>query len=275
MKKLLCLVLLLTVGLSNAPRKISWVALGDSITYLNDHLDETGNRVTKGYMTLLTEKNPRLEYVNKGYNGWTAVKIAQNIDSLGLAKADVYTVFLGTNDWWQGKSLGALSDYKENSGSTTVFGAFRIITNKLRQLNGKARIILITPMQRGDFVYLGNFNNNAHGSYNPKNGQSLEAFADAVVSIGKLEKLAVVDLYHDSGMNSANAVHFKRLRDPDSGQYANFTYPRYTTIPFDSSKDEYPYPLDAVDLTYDGLHPSDKGNKIIARMLQDTWKGFR
>ena len=26
--------------------------MGDSITYLNDHLEETGKRVTKGYLTI-------------------------------------------------------------------------------------------------------------------------------------------------------------------------------------------------------------------------------
>ncbi len=32
-------------------KKITWVAIDVSITYLNEHTDETGNRVTKGYMT--------------------------------------------------------------------------------------------------------------------------------------------------------------------------------------------------------------------------------
>ncbi len=275
MRKLLCFAFLFSVCLGSTPCKISWVALGDSITYLNDHLAQTGNRVNKGYLTLVAENNPRIQYTHQGYNGWTAVKIAQNIDSLGLSRADVYTVFLGTNDWWQGKPLGKISDYEQNNGNETVFGAFRIVNDKLRHLNKKAKIILITPMQRGDFVYLTNFKNNAYGSYKPKNGQSLEEFADAVVAIGKLEKLAVVDLYHYHGMNSANAVNFKRLRDPDSGEYKNFTYPQYTTIPFDPAKDDYPYPPDAIHMTYDGLHPSDKGNQIIAKMLQETWKGFR
>jgi hypothetical protein len=44
------MILLVTFG-SFKKKPVSWVAIGDSITYLNDHLDETGNRVTKGYMT--------------------------------------------------------------------------------------------------------------------------------------------------------------------------------------------------------------------------------
>ena len=275
MKKILFFVLLFAISLGTAPRKITWLALGDSITYLNDHLDQTGHRLTQGYLTRVTENSPRIEYINKGYNGWTAVKIAQNIDSLGLTKADVYTVFLGTNDWWQGKKLGDISDYQQNSGTGTIFGSFKIITDKLKRLNRKAKIILITPMQRGDFVYLTNFKNNAYGSYKPKNGQTLQQLANAVVAIGKLEKFAVVDLYHDSGITSANAVHFKRLRNPQTGEYQNYVYPDYLDIPFDPAKDEYPYPPEAIHMTYDGLHPSDKGSEVIAKMLIDTWKGFR
>src|SRR5690606_38964015 len=169
------------------------------------------------------------------------INIADKIESIGLKKADVYTLFLGTNDWWQGKPLGTIVDYKENRGTGTVYGAFRIITNKLKQLNKRAAIILITPMQRGDFVYINDATNNAHGSYQPKNGQTLEQFANAIVAIGKLEGFPVVDLYHDSGINQENMVNFKRLIDPVSGQSKNYKYPDYTQIAFDPINDAYPY----------------------------------
>ena len=42
--------------------------------------------------------------------------------------------------------------------------------------------------------------------------------------------------------------------------------------PFDPLADEYPYPVEAIDMTYDGLHPSDKGYDIIANMLIDVLK---
>src|SRR5690606_35885400 len=98
----------------------TWLALGDSITYLNEHTDETGNRITKGYMTLVTEGRPGLRYINQGHNGWTAVRIAEQIENLGLVKADYYTVFLGTNDWWAGLPLGSLADYRNNTGAGTT-----------------------------------------------------------------------------------------------------------------------------------------------------------
>jgi lysophospholipase L1-like esterase len=267
-KRLLFLVVLVFICLAAAQRETTWVAIGDSITYLNDHLDETGNRVNKGYLTLISEKFSHVKYINQGHNGWTSINIADKIESLGLVKADVYTVFLGTNDWWRGERLGTIADYQQNTGSGTVYGAFRIITSKLKELNQKAKIILITPMQRGDFVYINNPKNNAYGSYKPKNGQSLEQFANAIVEIGKLEKLPVVDLYHNSGINLKNMVNFKRLKNPATGKYRNYTYPDYTSIPFDPEKDAYPYPPEAINMTYDGLHPSSEGYKVIAKMLE-------
>ncbi len=275
MKRFLLLLALTIVFAASKPRKITWVAIGDSITYLNDHQNETGNRVTKGYLTLISEKFPQVTYVNQGHNGWTSVNIADKIESLGLVKADVYTVFLGTNDWWQGKPLGTIADYEQGKGSGTVYGAFRVITDKLKHLNKKAKIILITPMQRGDFVYINSYKNNAFGSYKPKRDQTLEQFANAVVEIGKKEKIPVVDLYHDSGINPDNIVRFKRLKDPQSGAYKDFKYPDYIDVPFNPETDEYPYPEQSIDMTYDGLHPSDKGYQVIAEMLIRKWKGLK
>ncbi|HEV7347656.1 SGNH/GDSL hydrolase family protein [Telluribacter sp.] len=248
-------------------KPLSWVAIGDSITYLNEHQDETGNRITRGYMTRVVEKLPYLHYVNQGHNGWTAGRIAQSFDQLGIEKADIYTIFLGTNDWWAGRPLGNLADYTSNTGNATVYGSFRIIINKLRSLNPQAHIILITPMQRTDFVYLFNYKNNAIGSYQARHGQQLEAFAQAIDSIGRLEQIPVLDLYHLRGLRLEKLVKFKRLKNPETGAYQNFTYPAYTRVPFDPATDEYPYPVDAVAQTYDGLHPSDKGYALISQKL--------
>jgi lysophospholipase L1-like esterase len=253
--------------LSFAPRKIKWVAIGDSITYLNDHPGETGNRVKKGYLTRVTEKLPDVTYVNKGFNGWTTGGIANKIDELGLEKADVYSVFLGTNDWWQGRPTGSIDDYENNTGSSTICGAFRIIVDKLRTLNDKATIILVTPLQRGDFVHISNYKNNAYGSYMEKQGQKLSDVVKAIKTIASKENLEVVDLYGKSGINMKNMVRFKWLKDPKTGQYKKYKYPAYKDIPFDPEKDEYPYPTEATDMTYDGLHPSDEGNEIIANMI--------
>lgn len=272
-RKLSFLLLLgLLIILGSTPKKITWVAIGDSITYLNDHPEETGNRITKGYLSLVNEKFPNLEVVNKGYNGWTAVRIATDFEKLQIPIADVYSIFLGTNDWWGGKPLGTRDDYRNNTGIGTVNGAFRVIIDRLRVLNPKAEIIFITPMKRVDFVYINNFKNNAFGSYREKNGQNLEQFVNAIREIAKLERLTVVDLYHHKGMDHVDLVKFKQLKDQATGMYRNFGYPEFIDVPFDPEKDEYPYPVESIDVTYDGLHPSDKGYQLIAKELYPLFR---
>jgi len=167
-----------------------------------------------------------------------------------------------------------LNDYINNTGNNTVYGSFRIIINKLRELNKDAKIILITPMQRVDFVYINDMKNNAYGSYKEKNGQSLSQFADAIDSIAEHVHFDVIDLYNKSGMTLDKLVKFKRLKDPKTDEYKNYSYPDFIDIPFNPSTDEYPYPIDAIDMTYDGLHPSDKGCNVIANMLIDVMKKY-
>jgi lysophospholipase L1-like esterase len=251
-----------------------WVAIGDSITYLNDHQDETGNRVTKGYLTLIGEEYPELDIVNKGYNGWTAVAIAEKFKDLEIPKADFYSVFLGTNDWWGSKPLGTFEDYKNATGTSTVNGAFRTILDNIQSLNPKAKIVLITPMKRVDFVYINNYKNNAFGSYRTKNDQDLEGFAKAINKIGKKEGIPVIDLYHHKQMNFADLINFKRLKNPETGNYQDYVYPDFIDIPFDPVNDKYPYPEESINITFDGLHPSDKGYQLIFEDLSPLFKGW-
>src|SRR5579863_8950422 len=257
-------------GFSHRP--LNWVAIGDSITYLNDHPDETKNRVHKGYLTDVTEKLPYLHYDNQGRNGWTIQRFARMIDSLNIPVGDIYTVFLGTNDWWHGVPIGSLNDYRYETGDSTVYGSFRILIKKLRSLNTAAPIILITPMPRADFVYINNYKNNAWGSYKSKEGQTLQDVADAVINIARLENLRYVDLYHDRRLEIPRLIHFKHLKDPQTGAYRDYPYPAYTTIPFDPAADAYPYPEEAIGMTFDGLHPSDRGNLEISKKVAKILK---
>jgi lysophospholipase L1-like esterase len=273
MRKLLLFLCVCCLFSFNKPQ-LTWVAIGDSITYLNDHQNETGNRITRGYMTRVTEKLSHIQFINQGHNGWTAVRIAENIEKLNLTRANIYSIFLGTNDWWQGKPLGTFKDYAANSGNNTVYGSFRTIINKLRSLNSQAKLILITPMQRVDFVYINNPNNNAFGSYLPKGGQTLEQFARAIDSIGHYEHIKVIDLYHNKQLQHERLVKFKRLKDPVTGSYKNYPYPEFIDVPYSPEKDEYPYPAEAINMTYDGLHPSDKGYAVIAKALIKVMKKY-
>jgi lysophospholipase L1-like esterase len=277
MKKIVPLALFLVsiVIISFAHRPVTWVAIGDSITYLNDHMNETGHRVTKGYLSRVSERLSYIKYFNQGHNGWTSRRIADSIADLGIPRADVYSIFLGTNDWWHGDHIGSWNDYANATGDSTIYGSFRIITDKIRSLNSEASIILITPLQRSDFVYINDPKNNAYGSYRDKAGRTLEQVANAVQDIAEHEHFHLVDLFHNKKLSIPYLVQYKRLRDPQTGAYKNYPYPDYTRIPFDPLKDDYPYPLDAIGMTYDGLHPSDKGNELIAKKVVAVMKKLR
>lgn len=271
-RKLFSLLLVLTASMNSlmaqneSGKSINWTAIGDSFTYLNDHLDESENRVEKGWITRTKEQVPGLTYINKGQNYLTSVEIAYKINELDLQPSDVYTIFLGTNDWWLGVKTGTLEDYRNNTGIATLNGAYRVIIDKLRSLNPKAHIVLMTPMQRGDFVYLLNHNFNSWGSYKDQEGQSLISFVNAVKAIAKAENFELLDLYSEPRLEISHAVKYKLLKDPLTRQYKEYTYPEYTQIPFNVG-DKYPYPKEAMDVTYDGIHPSDKGCEIIAELL--------
>jgi lysophospholipase L1-like esterase len=269
MRTIFCAVALAAalVFMSFTHRPMTWVAIGDSITYLNDHPDETRQRISRGYLTDVVGHLPYMHYVNQGRNGWTTQNFARNINKLDIPVGDIYTVFLGTNDWWHGNRVGSWGDFEGSTGDSTIYGCMRIILNKIRSLNPAAAIILITPMPRTDFVSLNDAKNNATGSYKEKDGQTLGQVAAAIIDIGKHEGLRVVDLYHEKKLAIPRLVHFKRLKDPQTGGYRDYKYPEYVGIPFDPVADEYPYPVEAMEMTYDGLHPSDKAHMLIARRL--------
>ena len=62
-------------------------------------------------------------------------------------------------------------------------------------------------------------------------------------------------------------MRFKRVKTVEG--YRELPWPAYIDLPVDYVNDDYPYPPEAADYTYDGLHPSDKGNEAIACLLAE------
>ncbi|TFF33566.1 SGNH/GDSL hydrolase family protein [Mucilaginibacter psychrotolerans] len=275
MKKSLSLLLLLVMlSAFDTHKELKWEAIGDSITYSNSHPEASQHRISIGYMDDVIKALPYIKYNNHGYPGWTAKSMAENMEKIGIEKAEIYSIFLGTNDWWVGLPIGTLSDYQDNTGNQTAYGCYRIIINKIRSLNPDAKIILMTPLQRTEYVDLNNPKVFIQGQNKAKEGVFLSQYADAIKTIAKAECFELADLYYKSGINLKNAVNFRRLRNPQTHEYKNYTYPHYIGIPYDPATDEYPYPVEAMNMTYDGLHPSDKGHAAIAKMLVKIMKRF-
>ena len=118
------------------------------------------------------------------------------------------------------------------------------------------------PVERTDFVYLWDPENNAQGSYAPEQGQTLSCISAAILKCCGLEGIATVNCHDLSGFTPENAVRFKRVRRGE--RVEDLPYPDYTGIPFAPGEDPYPYPPEAAWMTYDGLHPTDEGCEILA-----------
>ncbi len=241
---------------------IRWVAIGDSFTYLNDHPDETAYRVSRGYLTRIADRIPALELTNIGINGST---FCDWIDQ-PVPPADLYTVLLGTNDWHAGFPLGDDDDFRHRRKGT-ILGHLGILLDHIREANPEGVIIVGNPVERADFVYLWDPENNAPGSYAPEHGQKLSDVAEAILRCCEYEGAATVNCHDLSGFTQDKLVRFKRVRQ--GGTYADLPYPDYIGHPFHPGKDEYPYPPEAAALTYDGLHPTDRGCQILADLFAE------
>jgi lysophospholipase L1-like esterase len=55
----------------------------------------------------------------------------------------------------------------------------------------------------------------------------------------------------------------------------NYPYPDFFDKPFHPGIDEYPYPEAAQNITFDGLHPSDKGYEQITKSLVKIFKHLK
>jgi hypothetical protein len=171
MKRILLLLGVFALLASFSPKKeLTWCAIGDSITWLDGRNGESGDRIHEGYESRVTDKLTNIHFTNHGHSGWTTKRFADGIEKEGLEKSDIYSVYFGTNDWWGSLQPGTLADYQNATGTGTMYGAYRVIINKIRSLNPDAHIILISPMQRGDFVYVKKATNNAYGRTKKRTG---------------------------------------------------------------------------------------------------------
>ena len=267
---------------------IKFAQIGDSITYLYDNkweyswneleyaaehpevADKTGYKNESGYGALLARKM-NIAYENhypQGLNGRTFCDYIDEWEKFAKKYKDfpkgidVWTIFLGTNDWGTERhKLGSKDDYLNNtysSSNRTTYGAIRKIVDKIRSLNdGKKtpRIIFITPMQRGAFAYgkpLGNFMKSAirksvSGQWEyaqNKFGFTLKDVVDSIKWVCDYESFQCIDLFNESIVDKNYLNCAQTLSEIDE---SNWIYQ---------------------DVLYDNLHPTvPHGTTLIASRL--------
>lgn len=207
-------------------KELTWCAIGDSFTYLDSHLDETGFRVKKGYLgrTLDLLSMP-VRVVNLGINGSATTDwVTQE-----LVKADFYTILLGTNDWFSRHTpLGTAEDY-DSEREGTILGNLSCLIGNIRRTGGQAPVFVMNPVERGDFVCISDPDHRAHGSDRKENGLWLWEVSAAIFGTVRGTDIYPIDLHSRAGITQENVA----------------------------------------GMTYDGLHPSDKGCDSIARVLSE------
>lgn len=156
-----------------------WAAMGDSIT-------EANSRATKHYMDYIQDATG-IQYVNLGESGTGFKKpyqsnlpYYQRVDTIPT-DSSVITLFASGNDCSQ--TLGTPTD----TGTNTVCGCINETIDLIRDRIVGANIGIITPTPW--IQYPTSDENNKMAKY-----------VDAIIQIGKLKGVPVLDLYHSSNM---------------------------------------------------------------------------
>ena len=167
----------------------TWCSLGTSITWYNDNVKTGGGRFTRGYQDRVRDVLTFDGFSNCGVNGGTVATQFKRLE-----KADWYTIEHGINDWGNSVPPGTMAEYLSNVSNYTFAANYRILIDKVRALNPKAKIILCTPRRGYGFgTYLP-----AH-STDAKKGIYLEQYVRLVREIAAHEGFVLADFYANCG----------------------------------------------------------------------------
>lgn len=186
----------------------SYVMLGDSITWQDGNAYTQGNigAISNGYGTLLKNKTGLATRTNYGISGASMGKpanyptngcISMDGQTRSFTNVDFVTIFAGTNDFKLNVPLGTLGKMGDTGFDiTTFYGAYRQLLEYMLNQKPTLKIYLFTPLQRNNGGYDVNYTNSA--------GVMLKDIKQAVINIGEMYGIPVLDLYAKSGINALN-----------------------------------------------------------------------
>lgn len=243
------------------------IAIGDSFFYLDSHLDETGYRLSRGVLSRLEERMPGYKITNLGINGATT----ETWLDAPLEKGDAYLILLGTNDWNSSIEIGTKRDYLFRMKGT-ILGNLGCLVGRIKALSPNPLIFLCNPVERGDFVHINEPFNYSTGSYEKKYGRTMNDIANAIFSEAREAGVININTHDKAGFTCLNAVKFKRCYL--HGKIVDLPYPNYRQGLYDPEGGVYPYPKEAINMTYDGLHPSDLGAEKLAEIIFEDMRNY-
>lgn len=180
----------------------SWMVIGDSITSSDGKEFEAGPQKGEtiiGYQTFINSKNNNsIKLKNKGYSGFSLAghdrSVYQEIKDNNFGKHEVITIFVGTNDFKLNRPIIS----KDSLESFRY--CYTSLINKIKNQNKKASLYLITPLKRNNDGYTTTSIN--------KVGHKLIDYRDEIIRIGLENRLKVIDLYMESGIDESNLHKF-------------------------------------------------------------------
>lgn len=201
-----------------------WV--GGSFSVLGDSIVSSGARMwdsVRDRLGFASYRNggvwgaPMADGTAKGAGTVTTVR------SLDYARDAMVYIAAGTNDLTQNVPLGSIGTVAQTTfDRNTFYGAYRSTIEYVLASNPHVRLFLATPIQR-----------DAHGySVETKNGNGLALgdYREAILTLGELYGVPVVDMYATAGITARtlptftedglhpNADGFARMADVACGQ---------------------------------------------------------
>ena len=176
-------------GTTQSGLKINFI--GDSITW--GYESGTGSRVSKPYPDTVAELL-RCSVNNYGISGSTIAGDGSSKGYLPIWKrytemskdVTLIVVFAGTNDFGSDRQI-ELGNFGDTNANTSFYGGLDTLCKGLIKDFPNARIVLLTPMQRGS---------ESANNY----GKKLIEYVDAVINVGAKYSIPVVDLYRQGNM---------------------------------------------------------------------------
>lgn len=247
---------------------IHWVALGDSFTNINDNATVLQRGyISKGYITRVCEKIPQLRYTNLG-SGGEQIGYALNIN---IPSADLYTIMFGTNDFSNNNLvIGTKEQYMARQAIPNNFLAnYGAVVQRLREINSKAKIIIMFPSSTSNFMSRDSANNILDVDGNTGTHQNGFTFADMRTALKECvvaDNIELVDFLRDSGISPNNTMRYAFVNV--NGSKKRLPYPEFLQYVQEGvSLGWNAYNNSCNGTTYDGCHPSDLGCEIFARLL--------
>lgn len=159
-----------------------WCAVGDSLT--DPWFDVYASFVADKLGMILTNRGIGGTCVAQNNNATVINAFVDRIPTY-TDYYDVWSIFGGENDAANNTPIGDISSMDK----TTFYGAYNVILGDLLTRTNRPTIILITPYQTK---------------------HNVKPYRDAVIKIGELYGLPVIDLYANSGINIYTRPYYLR-----------------------------------------------------------------